>query len=450
MGLSWSGAFVFRHTPDHQMRKFAVAALLLLVGSSICLQAAAEKKVLVLYGQSSIPETHGQFLKGLEAKGLTVDLKSVKDSGLKLKDYDTWLYDALVLFAPKAASFGGDITSKGILDFVDSGKHLILTGSSDASDTIRSLALECGVEFDDKGTTLFDHFSHQAAGGATDPTVVATSHIVESRAIFGNSQPQAPVLFKGVAATVPSSSDLVTVALSGEATSYSHDPKKTLPDPPALPVGGAAALVSLVQARNNARVLVAGSLDMFSNAFFDASVTVAGSGKTYPKSGNKDFCLAVSLWALGERGVLRVGPLTHHLVSDPAGTPSLYRVMDEVEVSLDVQLEEGGVTTPYEADDLQVSFNMLDPHIRQPMTHDGTGRYSLRFKVPDVYGVFKYVIDYSHRGYSYISLQQVVPVRPYKHDEYERFLLPAYPYYASVLSTMAAFFLAGLVFLYSK
>lgn len=45
---------------------------------------------------------------------------------------------------------------------------------------------------------------------------------------------------------------------------------------------------------------------------------------------------------------------------------------------------------------------------------------------------------------------QVVPVRPYKHDEYERFLLPAYPYYASVLSTMAAFFLAGLVFLYSK
>lgn len=37
--------------------------------------------------------------------------------------------------------------------------------------------------------------------------------------------------------------------MSGEPTSYSHDPKKTLPDPPALPVGGAAALVSLVQVR---------------------------------------------------------------------------------------------------------------------------------------------------------------------------------------------------------
>lgn len=86
------------------MRNGAVAALLLLLGSSLCFVAAAEKKVLVLYGQSSIPETHGQFIKGLEAKGLKVDLKSVKDSGLKLRDHDTWLYDALVLFAPKAAS----------------------------------------------------------------------------------------------------------------------------------------------------------------------------------------------------------------------------------------------------------------------------------------------------------------------------------------------------------
>ena len=93
---------------------------------------------------------------------------------------------------------------------------------------------------------------------------------------------------------------------------------------------------------------------------------------------------------------------------------------------------------------------MLDPYIRQPMTHDGNGRFSLKFRVPDVYGVFKYVIDYKHLGYSYINLQQVVPVRPFKHDEYERFLLPAYPYYVSVLSTMVAFFMLGFVYLYSK
>lgn len=93
---------------------------------------------------------------------------------------------------------------------------------------------------------------------------------------------------------------------------------------------------------------------------------------------------------------------------------------------------------------------MLDPYVRLPLKPDGKGTFALQFKVPDVYGVFKYVIDYKHIGYSYIDLQHTVPVRPYKHDEFERFILSAYPYYASVFSTMLAFFLLGLVFLYSK
>lgn len=86
------------------MAKSAVLALLLTISGALLLSAAAEKKVLVLYGASNIKDTHSQFIQGLEDQGLKVDLKSVKDSGLKLKDYDTWLYDALVLLAPKATS----------------------------------------------------------------------------------------------------------------------------------------------------------------------------------------------------------------------------------------------------------------------------------------------------------------------------------------------------------
>ena len=40
--------------------------------------------------------------------------------------------------------------------------------------------------------------------------------------------------------------------------------------------------------------------------------------------------------------------------------------------------------------------------------------------------------------------------RPYRHDEYERFIVAAYPYYASIFSTMGAFFLFGLSVLYTK
>lgn len=71
----------------------------------------------------------------------------------------------------------------------------------------------------------------------------------------------------------------VTVALSAGPTAYSHDPKKAAAEPPLLPAGGSAALVSLAQARNNARAVVAGSLDMFSNELYDAEVQIADGGE---------------------------------------------------------------------------------------------------------------------------------------------------------------------------
>ena len=47
---------------------------------------------------------------------------------------------------------------------------------------------------------------------------------------------------------------------------------------------------------------------------------------------------------------------------------------------------------------------MLDPHVRAPLTHDGAGRFSATLQVPDVYGVFKWVLDYRRLGYSYVEL----------------------------------------------
>ncbi len=43
-----------------------------------------------------------------------------------------------------------------------------------------------------------------------------------------------------------------------------------------------------------------------------------------------------------------------------------------------------------------------------------------------------------------------VPVRPFRHNEYERFLVCAYPYYASAFSTLIAFFILGFAYLYHK
>lgn len=58
------------------------------------------------------------------------------------------------------------------------------------------------------------------------------------------------------------------------------------------------------QARNNARVVITGSMDMLTDEFFDSSVTCGASH--YAKSGNKAFAISVMEWALNLRGLLRV------------------------------------------------------------------------------------------------------------------------------------------------
>lgn len=41
-------------------------------------------------------------------------------------------------------------------------------------------------------------------------------------------------------------------------------------------------------------------------------------------------------------------------------------------------------------------------------------------------------------------------MRPFKHDEYERFIPQAYPYYAATASMMAGFLALGALLLWTK
>lgn len=96
----------------------------------------------------------------------------------------------------------------------------------------------------------------------------------------------------------------------------------------------------------------------------------------------------------------------------------------------------------------------------------------MQMKLPDVYGVFKLVVDYHRIGYtSVFSATQVsfsflmslyfvrsdvvsslpkISVRPFTHTQYERFITSAYPYYASAISMMLGVFLLSFVYLYLR
>ena len=111
----------------------------------------------------------------------------------------------------------------------------------------------------------------------------------------------------------------------------------------------------------------------------------------------------------------------------------------------------GGEWAPFHTDDMQVEFVMLDAHVLKTMTADRkTGRFSVTFTAPDNYGIFKFRVLYRRQGLSVLHSEEAVSLRPYKHDEYDRFLFTAYPYYTSAFSAVAGFAVFSIFFLFSS
>ena len=70
---------------------------------------------------------------------------------------------------------------------MESGRDIILAVDSDLSDDLRDLASDLGVDMESQGTAVHDHF-HRAAGAG--PDIVTTSNLLQSKAVFGDRQPQ--------------------------------------------------------------------------------------------------------------------------------------------------------------------------------------------------------------------------------------------------------------------
>ncbi|EGZ05279.1 hypothetical protein PHYSODRAFT_247235 [Phytophthora sojae] len=192
--------------------------------------------------------------------------------------------------------------------------------------------------------------------------------------------------------------------------------------------GNQIGLVTTVQGRNNARLIFAGSLDLFSDKYMDDK-----------QFANAEFADAVTKWGFQESGVLRMTNVKHYredgsqpakMLSDAnrgdqpitlypdaevARDSLVYRVKGNLTYSLDLHELKDGKWVPYKTDDVQLEFVMLAPH------------------APDVYGIFLFRVMYRRLGLSTIYTTTQVSLRPFKHDEYERFIPAAYPYYASAL-----------------
>ena len=324
-----------------------------------------------------------------------------------------------------------------IAEFFNSGHDVLLALDAAPTTQLRDLAVSLGVDVAPAGNVVIDHFNFNPKLGG-DHTAVTSPSLAPLSTVF-RADTKGPVAFQGVALSVSIDSEVAFHVVTASATAYSGVVGKPAPTTKTLLAGPTIGLLTLVQGRNNARAAVSGSTAMFSNAFFAAA------------AGNAAMSHDVVQWTLQMKSVLRASPLRHRIV-DGEVSPATYRINDVVEVAVDIEECSAGMSKckPFVADDVQIEFVMLDPYLRITLDSPGkNGTFSQVVKVPDVYGVFKWVLEYRRLGYTWLSQVMTVPVRPFRHDEYERFIVQAYPYYASTASMMAGFFALGFYFLYS-
>jgi len=414
-------------------------------------QEPGGKRILAILESEDVEKTHSIFFKSLTERGYNLDFKTIDEDKVAFKSYGEWNYDNLILFAPSGTDFPTGISAKTVLDFVDEGHNVLAVGGSEMGKMLRDISSDCNVEFDEEETFVIDHFNFDVsdADGKHTILVVDPSNIVVAPIIF-EKKIEAPILFQGVGQDIEEDSALLFSVLSASSTAYSHVPSEKIEE---LHVAGKlTSLVSALQARNNARVVFAGSLEMFSDKFFNSPVekhTADGTAKKYPKSGNEHFAKQLVGWLFQERGILRAINVQHHRAGEKEA-PSTYTIKEDIEYSVEIQEWNGRKWVPFLAKDVQLEFRMLDPYVRITLKHDSNGKYFTSFKLPDVYGVFTFKIEYTRRGYGFLSSITRTPVRPFRHNEYERFIESAYPYYASAFSMMFGLFIFSWFFLYHK
>ncbi|CAB3985137.1 Dolichyl-diphosphooligosaccharide--glycosyltransferase 48 kDa subunit [Paramuricea clavata] len=426
-------------------KELAVLLLLALCSANVVHGAG---KVLVLVDNINVQDTHSIFLNSLKEKGFELTIKPADDASLSLSKYGEFLYDHLLLLSPSVEEFGGSISVGAITEFIDAGHNILVVGSSDIGDPIRELAGECGVEFDEEKTAVIDHISYDASDeGEHTKILSAPSNLLKSPLIVGET-PAEPLLFKGVGMTVDPDNPLLLEVLTASSSSYSYHADVPISEYPHA-VGKSTLLITAMQARNNARVVFAGSLDFFSDEYYQSSVQFATSGGAkFPKSGNQQVATALANWVFKERGVLRVGQVKHHLVGETS-PPAAYTIGDDVMYSIEIQELVNGKWVAFKGDDVQMEFVRIDPFVRTTLKRKDN-KFYVQFKLPDVYGVFTFKVDYERVGYSFLHSRSQMSVRPLQHTQYERFIISAYPYYTSAFSMMVGLFFFSFVFLYHR
>lgn len=210
------------------------------------------------------------------------------------------------------------MTPKLLLDYVNAGGNVLLGLSSESGtpSAISALLLEFDISLpSDKTSVVVDHFNYDTVSAAEKHDVLLLDRP-------GPLRPDAVNFFGGdgvlavpraVGQTLGNASPLIAPILKAPTTAYAYNPKEaaeSLEEP--FATGSQLSLISAMQARNSARFVVLGSLEMLQDQWFDASVKSSSSKNV--KTVNRLFARQLTEWTFKEVGVLNVLSVQHQEV----------------------------------------------------------------------------------------------------------------------------------------
>lgn len=373
--------------------KFFVILILVFIQS---ISAEHLKRTLIIVDNpNEFNKQYADLIKTVQDLGQTVDVKPADSSSLKIKKYGEYLYENILVFSSK-----GTMTDD-IVDFIDADRNVLLAGSNSL---ISQLANQVGFELNlSKRERAFKNIK-------VNPIIpiIGKSPLDDSEFTYTGTELK---MLK---------SELTMEILSNNAPVDDIRPDSLAPTKYVTNV-----LIGCMQARNNARVVVSGSSEFFSDKAL--------------KGANKQLTVELLRWLFKEKALLRYSDVKY---------ATNIAITDIVQYSIKIEHYVDGKWVPYAADDVQLEFVRIDPFVRITMQHKSDGTYFAEFKVPDVYGVYKFQVDYIKEGLTRLFSSNQVSVRPLRHNEYERFIYSAYPYYLSAFLMMAYLYIFSFVYLY--
>ena len=217
-----------------------------------------------------------------------------------------------------------------------------------------------------------------------------TSDVIGSRNLFKTltenqnpvfsplSEKSGNIAYKGIGSVLDQSNRYVFPILRGESTTMSMTDIEPTDEVSTISnvSGEQLTLVAGYQSRYNNRATISGSLHMCSDEFILLNGSV-----------NQKFCEQLLNWNFQRSGILKTTHLRHNKkgeackeenLDDCGPNPENYKIEDNVEFYINIEQMTEGKWHPYNAEDVQMQFRMLDPYyqvILKRVEQPGTAAY---------------------------------------------------------------------------